>query len=59
LNIGTAKEITLAEGNLTTISATAPKLAGFGEEAIENFEELEALSFMQDAANMSDAIEVG
>jgi hypothetical protein len=59
LNIRTAEEITLAEDSLTTISATAPKMSGFGEEAIENFEELEALPFMEDAANMSDEIEVG
>jgi hypothetical protein len=59
LNIQTAEEITLAEDSLTTISATAPKMAGFGAEATENFEELEALSFRQDAANMSVAIEVG
>jgi hypothetical protein len=48
----------MAEDNLTTISATAPNMAGFGEEAIENFEELEALPSMKDAANMPDEIEV-
>ena len=59
LTIGAAEEITLAEGNRSTIDATAPEMSGYGEDALENFAELEPAPFLEDAPEIPGEIEVG